>query len=248
MGRQSFAISGAVFVVAALLVGGYVTFLWKPSALDGPQLMQRKPSAFRASQLVDEVAEEGETQHTAARSSELMGAAPSQPLDAAADAGRHGAQSPPLVASLAVREAARQAAPLPRRFPGRPTKEAILAEPLLFDNKPVTGTPLARSACPSSPTAARFVSCMATDPCIALQNMPEALVFFTEKIAQSGGYVRQTDGEKVTIDWVKGEDPRFELVCKGTGKIALQIGLFGLSLEDIEKLLGSHGFKRAVPG
>jgi len=57
-----------------------------------------------------------------------------------------------------------------------------------------------------------------------------------------GGYARPEDGEKVEIVWQRGENPRFELFDKATGKIAKVVMLSGLKIRGIEQLLEEYGF------
>lgn len=54
--------------------------------------------------------------------------------------------------------------------------------------------------------------------------------------------MRRADGEMVGIDWIRGEDPRFEMVDKDAGKVLENIPLGGMSIADIEKMLEDRGF------
>jgi len=67
--------------------------------------------------------------------------------------------------------------------------------------------------------------------------------FLKKTFPDRGGYIRKQDREKVVILWKRGEDPRFELVEKQSGKVIKSVDLASYSGGDIEKLLEENGFE-----
>lgn len=72
--------------------------------------------------------------------------------------------------------------------------------------------------------------------------MPKAKLFLKELLPARGGYARQADGEQVGVDWIRGEDPRFEVLDKDSGGVLETISLAGMGVADIEKMLEDRAF------
>lgn len=78
--------------------------------------------------------------------------------------------------------------------------------------------------------------------------MPAVRKFLKESFPQRGGYKRSADGEEAAIQWMRGEDPRLELLDMGSKRVVHSISLDEWNGDDIHDFLIRHGFEPAKSG
>lgn len=55
--------------------------------------------------------------------------------------------------------------------------------------------------------------------------------------------MRKADGEQLTVEWIAGEQPRFELISKVDGRVLQTLALEPLNVEGIEAMLAHYSFE-----
>lgn len=72
-------------------------------------------------------------------------------------------------------------------------------------------------------------------------------MFLKQLFTACGKYARPEDGEEVSINWVRGRTPVFQLLQKPGEKILKEVALDKLTIVDIHSLLVKHGFQPRRP-